>query len=57
MGDPQNAAAITRQFLLILLSAYPGFLQTGIYTPPTGVPVTPPNPDFVGLPVMRRGFL
>ena len=56
-ADLQDAVAVTRQFLLIPLSAYPSFYQTGTYTPPTEVPVTPPNPDFAGLPVTNSpGF-
>jgi len=50
-ADLQDAVALTKQFLLVPLSAYSNFLRTGSYTPPTGVPVTPPNPDFKGLPV------
>ena len=49
--DLQDAAGLAKQFLLVPLSAYADFLRTGSYTPPTGVPVTPPNPDFKGLPV------
>lgn len=56
-ADLADAVAVTRQFLLVPLSAYPSFLQTANYTPPTGVSVTPPNPDFVGLPVTNSpGF-
>ncbi|MBO0801184.1 MAG: DUF1214 domain-containing protein, partial [Blastocatellia bacterium] len=33
------------------LSAYPQFLETGNYTPPTNVPVNPPDQDFKGLPI------
>ena len=42
-SDVQNALVVTSQYTLIPLSAYPQFLQTGTYTPPTGVPVTPPG--------------
>jgi hypothetical protein len=56
-SDLQNAVAPTRQYQLIPLSAYRKFLETGNYTPPAKVAVTPPNPDFVGSPVTRsRGF-
>ena len=50
-SDLQNALAVTTQYTLIPSSAYPQFLETGTYAPPTGLPVTPPNPDFVGFPV------
>jgi hypothetical protein len=50
-ADLPAAVAVTKQFLLVPFSAYPDFLRTGSYTPPTAVPVTPPNPDFKGLPV------
>jgi hypothetical protein len=50
-ADLSAAVAVSKQFLLIPLSAYPDFLQTGTYTPPAGVPVTTPNPDFKGRPV------
>jgi hypothetical protein len=56
-SDLQNALSVISQYLLIPLSAYPQFLQTGTYTPPTGVPVTPPIPDFFGFPVTKsQGF-
>jgi hypothetical protein len=56
-SDLQNAVATTKQCLLIPLSAYPQFLQTGTYTPPTNVPVTLPNKDFLGFPVTNsQGF-
>jgi hypothetical protein len=50
-SDLQDAVAVTSQYKLILLSSYPQFLRNGTYTPPTGVPVTSPNPDFVASPV------
>ena len=50
-ADLQEAAGLAKQFLLVPLSAYADFLQTGTYTTPTGVAVIPPNPDFKGLPV------
>ena len=40
--DLENAVAVTSQYQLIPLDQYPG-----PYTPPTNVPVTPPDPDFV----------
>jgi hypothetical protein len=49
--DLSAAVAVTSQYKLVPLSAYSEFLATGQYTPPTGVPVVPPNPDFVGLPI------
>jgi hypothetical protein len=49
-ADLQNAVALTTRYQLIPLSSYGEFLRTGNYTPPTNVPVTPPNPDFVALP-------
>lgn len=56
-ADLQNALAVTTQYNLIPLSAYPGFLQTGSYTPPTNVPFTPINPDFFAFPVTNsQGF-
>jgi hypothetical protein len=50
-SDLQDAVAVTSQYNLIPLSSYPQFLRSGRYTPPTGVPVTPPNPDLVAFPV------
>ena len=50
-ADLQDAVALTKQFLLVPLSAYSDFLRTGAYTSPVGVPVTPANADFKGLPV------
>jgi len=50
-SDVSNAAAITHQYKLIPSSAYPDFLTTGDYTPPTGVAVKPIKPDFFGAPV------
>jgi hypothetical protein len=39
------------------LPAFAQFRATGSYTPPTNVPVTPPNPDFVGVPITNAvGF-
>jgi hypothetical protein len=56
-ADLPSAVNITRQFLLIPLSQYPQYLQTGRYTPPSGVPVAPPNPAFVGQPLFNSpGF-
>lgn len=56
-ADLPNAAAITSQYQLIPLSAYPAFLQTGKYQPPAKVPVTLPNLDFVATPVTNSvGF-
>lgn len=56
-SDLLNAAAITHQYLLIPLSAYPNFVATGRYMPPSNVPVTPPNPDFIGAPITNSpGF-
>ncbi len=43
--DLADAIAVTDQYALVPLDAYPTFLQTGSYISPTGVPVTPPNPD------------
>src|SRR5262249_35280524 len=40
-ADLADAIAVTDQYALVPLDAYPAFLQTGSYTPPTGVPVTP----------------
>ncbi|MDB6107248.1 MAG: hypothetical protein JWO52_7247 [Gammaproteobacteria bacterium] len=50
-SDLAAAAGVASQYKLVPLSAYPGFLATGIYEPPTNVPVTPPNPDFIGEPI------
>lgn len=56
-ADLQSAAAIASQFLLIPLSAYPQYLLTGSYSPPTGLPVTPPNPNFDSHPLLSSpGF-
>jgi hypothetical protein len=56
-SDLTAAAAVANQYRLVPLSAYPDFVATGIYEPPTGVPVTPPNPDFIGQPVTQSpGF-
>jgi hypothetical protein len=49
--DLPVAVALTNQYQLVPLSAYPQFLETGTYTPPINVPVNPPNPDFKGFPV------
>ena len=50
-SDLSDAVGLTHQYKLIPLSAYPDFLATGDYNPPTGVPVKPVNPDFLGVPV------
>jgi hypothetical protein len=50
-SDVSNAVAVTHQYQLIPLSAYADFLATGNYTPPTGMPFKPVNPDFIGGPV------
>src|SRR5262249_13509219 len=56
-ADLADAIAVTDQYALVPLDAYPAFLQTGSYTPPTGVPVTPPNPAFIGAPITSsKGF-
>lgn len=56
-ADLQAAAAIVTQFQLIPMSAFPDFLRTGVYIPPTGVPVKVPNSDFTGLPITNSpGF-
>src|SRR5262249_11170012 len=49
--DLSAALTVTTKYQLIPLSAYPKFLETGNYTPPTNVPVDPPNSDFKGVPV------
>src|SRR5262249_6257133 len=46
-----NAFVLTSQYQLVPLSAYPQFHATGDYNPPINVPVTRPNPDFVGAPI------
>jgi hypothetical protein len=56
-ADLANALVVSSQYQLVPLSAYPQFLATGNYSPPTNVPVTPPNPDFVGAPITNSpGF-
>lgn len=56
-ADLRNAVAVATQYNLIPFSAYPEFLQTGSYTPPTNVPFTPINPDFFAFPVTNsQGF-
>lgn len=50
-ADLPAAVAVTTQYQLVPLSDYAGFIATGVYTPPTGVPVVAPNPNFVGFPV------
>jgi hypothetical protein len=50
-SDLANVVAVTSQYQLVPLSAYPNFLMTGSYAPPVNVPVTTPNPDFVGFPI------
>jgi hypothetical protein len=56
-ADLQNAVAVSGQLLLIPLSAYSQYLQTGNYAPPTGVPVTPPDPNFSRQPLLTSpGF-
>ena len=49
-SDLANAVAVTNQYQLMPLTAYPNFLITGNYNPPVNVPVTPPNLDFVAFP-------
>jgi hypothetical protein len=56
-ADLPAAVAVTTQYQLIPLSAYPQFLATGQYTPPVGVPIIPPDPDFDDSPVTNsQGF-
>jgi hypothetical protein len=58
-GEPDlaDAVAVTDQYQLVPLSAFPSFEATGEYTPPSNAPVTPPNPDFIGFPVTNSaGF-
>ncbi|MBV9746270.1 MAG: DUF1254 domain-containing protein [Acidobacteriia bacterium] len=56
-SDLAAAVAVTTQYQLIPLSAYPQFLRTGRYTPPGNVPVVPPSSDFEALPVTNsQGF-
>jgi hypothetical protein len=50
-ADLSAALAVTTKYQLIPLSAYPEFLATGNYAPPTNVPVVPPSQDFKGFPV------
>jgi hypothetical protein len=55
--DLPNAVAVTNQYQLVPLTAYPNFLMTGSYTPPVNVPVISPNPDFKDFPIYdSRGF-
>jgi hypothetical protein len=56
-ADLAAARAVTDQYQLVPLPAFDQFRATGSYTPPTNVPVTPPNPDFVGVPITNAvGF-
>jgi hypothetical protein len=56
-ADLAAARAVTDQYQLVPLPAFAQFRATGSYTPPTNVPVTPPNPDFVGVPITNAvGF-
>jgi hypothetical protein len=50
-ADLPGAVAASKQLLLIPLSAYAQYQQSGIYTPPAGVPVRPPNPNFSSNPL------
>jgi hypothetical protein len=57
VADLAAARAVTDQYQLVPLPAFPQFQATGSYTPPTNVPVTAPNPDFVALPITNAvGF-
>jgi hypothetical protein len=49
--DLSAALTVTTKYQLVPLSAYPKFLETCNYTPPTNVSVNPPDPDFIGLPI------
>jgi hypothetical protein len=51
VADLAAARAVTDRYQLVPLQAFPQFQATGNYTPPTNVPVTAPNPDFVALPI------
>ncbi|HYZ42208.1 MAG TPA: DUF1254 domain-containing protein, partial [Stellaceae bacterium] len=56
-SDLPAAIALADRYQLIPLSAYSQFLATGNYSPPTNVPATPLNPDFVAAPITRSpGF-
>jgi hypothetical protein len=50
-ADLANAVAVTSQWQLMPLTAYPQFLLTGSYIPPVNVPITPPNPRFALPPI------
>jgi hypothetical protein len=57
VADLAAARAVTDQYQLVPLAAFPQFQATGNYTPPTNVPVTAPNPDFVAQPITNAvGF-
>jgi hypothetical protein len=51
VGNLAAARAVTDQYQLVPLPAFSQFRATGSYTPPISVPVSPPNPDFVALPI------